>query len=640
MAWADRRSTVRCSLAMSATTGFAAVAIACAGTSPAPTTAAAGRPSNVLLITIDTLRADHVGAYGWGRARTPAIDALAARGVRFDRAFAASPITLPSHATLLTGLCPPGHGSRANGMRVRAGLDTMASTLQAQGWATGAFVGAFPLDRRFGLDRGFDRYSDRMPRNAEGHLLDERPGRVVVDEALEWLRGVGAERRVFAWVHLFEPHAPYEPDPARGPGGGNLPADVRYDDEVAKADTQVGRLIAGLGAREASTLVVLAGDHGEAFGEHGEFTHSLLLYDTTLRVPLVVAGSGIVPARTAIQEAVSLVDVFATVMDAIGLPRRDTDGVSLMSLARGGSIGRRDLYAETFAPLVDFGWSAFRSVRSDGLKYIASPRDELFDTAGDPGETRNLKNERGSEVTTLAARVTAYAGAELPADQAKNQSQDAGARSRLNALGYTSGNAARAPSAIRPDPKDKREQAARLALITSGELNGVALRRALEAVLAEDPSNALAHARLGYALVEHGQMGEAESHFRKALTSGVPTADAYLGLALCFVSTNRSSAAVEALEDALRVEPGNPVVEANLGNLELDAGRLDLGIRHLSAAVERDPDLYQARFNLARGLARAARRADALAQAQELLARLPAGAPQRLEVERLLRALR
>ncbi|MCX6545291.1 MAG: sulfatase-like hydrolase/transferase [Acidobacteria bacterium] len=637
---AERRPTARSRGAILAVAGIGALAIACGGSARAPSpTAATARASNVLIITIDTLRADRVGAYGWGRARTPAIDALAARGVRFDRAYATSPITLPSHASLLTGLYPPGHRSRANGMRVRAGLNTLASTLHQQGWATGAFVGAFPLDRRFGLDRGFDVYGDRMPRNADGHLLNERPGRVVVDEALAWLGGIGPGRHVFVWVHLFEPHAPYEPDPARGPGGRTLPPEVRYDDEVARADAEVGRLIAGLGDRGRSTLIVLAGDHGEAFGEHGELTHSLFLYDTTLRVPLVLAGPGLAAVPAGVQEAVSLVDVYATVLDGLGLDGPDTDGVTLMPLTRGGAIGPRELYAETFAPLVDFGWSAFRSVRSGGLKYIASPHDELYDIARDPEESRNLKDGRGVEVKALAARVAAYAGPELPADQVGGRVK-ADARSRLNALGYTSGTPTVGPGGLRPDPKDKRTLAARLALAMSGEVTGTALRDALVAVLTEDPGNALAHTRLGYVLVEEGRVREAEPHFRAALTSGVPTADAYLGLALCLVATNRRTAALQPLEDALRVEPGNPVVEANLGNLALDADRLDVAIRHLSAAVERDPDLHQARFNLARALARAGRRVEALAQAQELLVRLPADAPQRPEVERLLRALR
>ncbi|MGE5200118.1 MAG: sulfatase, partial [Rhodospirillaceae bacterium] len=354
-----------------------------------PATAAPPAFSTVVLITVDTLRADRVGAYGWTAARTPRMDALAARGARFTRAFAAAPITLPSHASLLTGLYPPGHGSRHNGMRMSDRPATLATVFRDRGWATGAFVAAFPLDRRFGLDRGFDRYGDRMPRTDDGRQRDERPGSQVVDEALEWVRTLGA-RPCLLWVHLFEPHAPYEPDPARGPAGRDAPPSVRYDDEVAAADRAIGRLLSGLGAREASALIVVAGDHGEAFGEHGEIAHSVFLYDTTLRVPLIVAGPGMGAAPAVYGVDVSLVDVVPTILDAAGLPPHDTDGVSLLPLLRGRGLAPRDLYAETFAPLFDFGWSSLRSVRSGPWKFIAAPSPELYDVSSDAGEQHDL----------------------------------------------------------------------------------------------------------------------------------------------------------------------------------------------------------------------------------------------------------
>ena len=367
----------------------------------------------VLLVTIDTLRADRVGAYGWAAARTPAMDALAARGVRFTRAFAPAPITLPSHASLLTGLYPPGHGSRHNGMRMNGGPATLATALREKGWATGAFVGAFPFDRRFGLDRGFDRYGDRMPRGGDGRLLSERPGREVIDEALEWARGVG-ERRMLLWVHLFEPHAPYEADPARGAGGRGLPASGRYDDEVARADHEIGRLMAGLAERAASALVIVAGDHGEAFGEHGEITHSLFLYDTTLHVPLIMAGPGISVLPAGQGADVSLADVFPTVLEVLGLPPQDVDGVSLLPFAGGESFAPRELYAETFAPLIDFGWSSLRSVRSGPWKYIAAPSPELYDVASDAGEQHNSIEGEAGRARDLEARVAKYSGPEPP----------------------------------------------------------------------------------------------------------------------------------------------------------------------------------------------------------------------------------
>jgi arylsulfatase A-like enzyme len=247
----------------------------------APTSA----PRNVLVITIDTLRADHVGAYGYAAARTPALDRLARDGVRFDRAYATAPITLTSHASLMTGRYPPGHGARHNGMRLDLATPTLAETFAAAGYATAAFVAAFPLDRRFGLVKGFQTYGDRMPRDESGHLANERPGRLVVDEALVWL-STHRQDRFLLWVHLFEPHAPYG-NPA-DPAQARRPALARYDDDVAEADAQVGRLLDSLGDLGSQTLIVAAWDHGEAFGEHGEISHSLFTYDTTLRVPLIL----------------------------------------------------------------------------------------------------------------------------------------------------------------------------------------------------------------------------------------------------------------------------------------------------------------------------------------------------------------
>src|SRR5688572_25162116 len=260
---------------------------------------------HVLLITIDTLRADRVGAYGYARASTPALDGLAKNGARFDRAFAAAPITQTSHATLLTGRYPQGHGARHNGMRIHDSVPTLAERFKAAGFATGAFVAAFPLDKRFGLARGFEIYGDQMPRDASGRQANERAGRAVVDAAIAWLATTGS-KRVFLWVHLFEPHAPYG-DPVN-PAFAGLSASDRYDREVTEADAQIGRLLNALGPRRARTLIVATSDHGEAFGEHGEIGHSMFVYDTTLRVPLLMEGPNIVAGR-AVDRDVGLVDV-------------------------------------------------------------------------------------------------------------------------------------------------------------------------------------------------------------------------------------------------------------------------------------------------------------------------------------------
>jgi arylsulfatase A-like enzyme/cytochrome c-type biogenesis protein CcmH/NrfG len=605
--------------------------VACSsGSRPAPPPSAA---SNLVVITIDTLRADRVGAYGYAAARTPAIDALARRGTKFERAYAPAPITLTSHASLFTGRYPPGHHARHNGMPLDPQAPLLADMLSKNGLSTGAFVAAFPLDARFGLARGFGTYSDRMPRAPDGRPANERPARIVIDEAVEWLdRHRGG--RFFLWVHLFEPHSPYG-----GPGDperSRLPAQARYDDEVAEADRQAGRLVDALGAESASTIVVLASDHGEAFGEHGEIGHSLFIYDTTLRVPLVLAGPGIPEGRT-VADPVALIDVAPTMLRLLGIAGTgfDADGVDLAPALGGAALPNRELYAESFAPLFDFGWSGLRSLRAERWKFIAAPRPELYDLSSDANETANVVEREPALARTLASRVEKYAGAEPVVASAP---PDPEAASRLRALGYASGHPRGTPSA-RPDPKDRRELALRLAQVASGEVAGRDLENALTAILKDDPGNPQAHLRLGYVRLESNEVTAAKRHFRTAIDARLPGADGYLGLAECEARSGRRDAAARALRDAERAEPNNPVVAANLGIVLAEAGRHADGIAALERAVAIDPEFHQARFNLARVYARAGRRADAAAAARELLRRLPGDAPQRAEVERLLAAV-
>jgi choline-sulfatase len=601
---------------------------ACAGCGGAreakPAPAASAR--HLVLITIDTLRADHLGAYGYQAARTPAADGLARAGARFTHAYAAAPITLPSHASLMTGLYPAGHGARHNGIRITLETPTLADTLARAGFATGGFVAAFPLDRRFGLIKGFQTYGDRMGPESGGRAANERPGRVVVDEALAWL-SAHRSGRFFLWVHLFEPHAPYgNPDDRR-------PALARYDDEIAEADAQTARVLDALGTDRASTLVVLAGDHGEAFGEHDEIGHSLFVYDTTLRVPLLLSGPG-VPAGRTIDDQVGLVDVAPTVLRLLGVTPFDADGLDLGPALTGTPLRARELYAESFAPLLDFGWSPLRSIRSGDWKYIAAPSAELYDLRADAAESRNLAKSDPAQAAALADRVEKYSSG----DVARTAMADPETRARLQALGYLSGSPS-ARASGRPDPKDRRALAAKIAQVTSGEVRGAELERTLRDVLAEDSGNPQAHLRLGYVLAESDRCAEAAGHFRAAIDAHLPSADAHLGLAACEAANKRFAAAAEALRAADRVEPGNPVVLANLGLVLSDGGHPADAVAPLQRALTIDPDLHQARFGLAVAFYRQGKRAEAADAARELLKRLPADAPQRPEVERLLKAV-
>jgi arylsulfatase A-like enzyme/Tfp pilus assembly protein PilF len=589
---------------------------------PAPPAQAPAAARNLLIVTIDTLRADRTGAYGYAAARTPAIDALARRGARFERAYAVAPITLPAHASLMTGRYPPGHGARHNGMRVDPAVPTLAGTLATAGFATGAFVSAFPLDRRFGLDKGFQAYGDRLPRPVQGRVVNERPGREAVDEALAWLQA-SRGRRYFLWVHLFEPHAPY------GNPADRRPLEARYDDEVAESDRQVRRLVEAVGS---DTLVVLLAAHGESFGEHGEIGHSLFVYDTTLQVPLVIAGPRV--AARVVAAPVSQVDLAATALALLGAGALDTDGLDLSPLLTGGDLPSRPLYAESFAPLLDFGWSPLRSLRAGGWKYIAAPRPELYHVVEDPSEQRDVSGAEGARAAALGEQVQRYS----PAHLAAGAVSDPDARARLQALGYVGGGPSRTPD--RPDPKDRRRLAARIAQVTSGELQGRELEAALREILAEDPDNPQANLRLGYVLQEAGRCGEARPRFERAIAAHLPSADAHLGLAACDAFERRFDRAAAALRAAERVEPGNPVVAANLGIVLSDGGQPAEGLPHLQRALAIDPEFHEARFNLAVAFARLGRRADAAREAEELLRRLPAEAPQRAEVSRLLHAVR
>ncbi len=413
----------------------------------------------------------------------------------------------------------------------------------------------------------------------------------------------------------------------------------RYDDEIAEADRQVGRLLDGLGSARAETLVVVTADHGEAFGEHGEIGHSVFIYDTTLRVPLIVQGPGV--EREVRDEPVSLVDIAPTVVALSGVQMSTPlDGEALQELRgrRPPGASPRQLYAETMAPFEDFGWSPLRSVRAGFTKYILAPAPELYDTRADADETTNLVAGQPAAAARLKAAVATFASTQAPPPVPLDDlSPDA--RRRLQSLGYLSGGGARGTRPL-ADPKDRRELAARLAEVTSGELSGTALEAALTRILADDPQNPQAALRLGYARVARGDCRSAVPNFRSAIAAGMPTADAHLGLAACLVAAKQTAEAIRVLEDAAALEPDNPVVLANQGLVRSDGGQPAEAVPFLRRALVLDPDLHQARFGLAVALARAGDREGASREAADLLSRLPATAPQRGEVARLLGALR
>ena len=524
--------------------------------------ASAGRPS-VLLVSIDTLRADHVGSYGYRAAATPVIDALAARGLRFEQAETVTPLTLPAHASLLSGTFPAFHGVRDNGsFYVGDEVTTLAEALKAHGYRTGGFVGAYVLDHRWGIAQGFDHYYDDFDLSrfemAAGLDAAQRPGTEVVDHALAWLAGEG-DQPFFAWVHLYDPHSPYvPPEPYRS----RFPATLEgaYDGEIAATDAQVGRLVDFLtrSRRLENTVIVVVGDHGESLGEHGEQQHGFFVYDAAVRIPLIVAGPR-VPTR-AVADQVRIVDVMPTILElaGVGVPSA-VQGVSLMPLGRGE---RQDLlgFSETWYPRYHYGWSELTAVRDGRYKFIAAPRRELYDTRTDPGELHDVaaSNPRVADALERAlADMTAKLA--IAATPQKPRPVEPDVEERLRSLGYVAASVSRATLADRRrgDPKDKiglynlLKRAAQDSV--TGQLeDGIAKVRD---VLAADPEVIEAHTMLGNMNVKAHRLPDAIAAYRKALAIDPEHEGAAWSLALAYQDAGKLDEARAGFERVRQLNP-------------------------------------------------------------------------------------
>lgn len=638
----------------------------------APRTSPPARPS-LLLITIDTLRADRVGAYGSTAGLTPAIDALAARGRVFENAVAAAPLTLPSHSTILSGLDPMHHGVRNNGTYAfPSDRETIATRLKAAGYSTAAFVGAVVLDRRYGLARGFDIYDDRIERAVEGRsvLESERPCALVVESAAAWL---GARRGpYFAWVHFYEPHAPYAPLPDLAAAHPGQP----YDAEVAGADRCLASLVAMARAASPSGLVVaVTGDHGEGLGEHGEATHGLFVYQSTLRVPMVIEGPG-VEAGSRTPRLARSADLAPTLLALLGAkPIEQIDGRDL--LAGGGGGG--EAYAESDYG-AGFGWAPLRSWRIGSHKLIDAPRPEFYDLDRDPGETRDLAAERPADVERLRAVLRAALGSEVKRD-ARRVSDEA--EERLRSLGYVAGTSAiSAGNAPLTDPKDARalletfersldreargDRSGAIALlkdVVRRDSRNLVFRRSLAGVLRRDhrlaesiqalraahalaPTDASIAHDLALSLAESGDSVQAIEWEERALAMDPESVDALDHLATLRAARGEFADARIAVERALALDANHARAWSNRGNiaqgqglpaeaeqsyaralelspglvdavnglgvLAVQAGRFEEAAQRFTRALELEPGFDEARLNLAVTEARLGREARAV----------------------------
>jgi arylsulfatase A-like enzyme/Flp pilus assembly protein TadD len=518
---------------------------------------------NILLITLDTTRADRIGAYGDTEARTPALDALAERGVLFERAYSPVPLTLPSHTTILTGLAPPAHGVRDNGRFVAPEtLETVAEHLSERGYATGAFVAAFVLDRSFGLDQGFAIYDDdtQADRNPLSFMVPTRRGEQVTDRALAWLgdRHGPRDAPFFVWAHYYDPHAPRDPPPPYDEMGD------AYAAEIAYMDAQVGRLIAGAersaGGRE--TLILALADHGESLGEHNEWSHGVVAYDSTLRVPLIAVGPGFAPG-TRSQAFVTIEDIAPTMLALLGEPpMAGSRGVALQTTLQGDTEGDPERVASfaCLGPSFSFGWAPLAGARTARWKYTATPEPvELYDILADPGETTNLASEEPEVVARLAALH-----AELDRGEAAPQTLlDSEVEERLAALGYLNA-PQRFEAGEAPDP---RRGVALLGLVERAK-NLAQMGRLADSIealeiLSEDRSvRAVALRSLGRIQSVAGRQEDAIATYREllALTGSL---EARLGLCNVLVAGDRAEEAL-ALLDALPQEGPSPPAKVTL----------------------------------------------------------------------------
>jgi arylsulfatase A-like enzyme/Tfp pilus assembly protein PilF len=496
----------------------------CEGTgAPAPPPA-----RHILLVSIDTLRADALGCYGSARARTDTLDRLASEGVLFRAAISPSPVTLPSHAAMLTGLDPWRLGILHNGIyRLAPRFDSIAEILADEGFETAAVIGGYPLTADSGLDQGFALYDDAIPLGADpGYAHPERRAEEVTDAAASWLRGrIDPARRFFLFVHYYDVHAPYRP-PEAYVGAGAAETYPGYRGEVAYVDDQIGRLLDALrtGGLLDETLVVVTSDHGEGLMDHGEPTHSIFLYDEIVRVPLILRFPAAIPGGRIVEEVVGLVDLAPTLLDAVGLAERGRriDGRSLWPLAtreadaHGGAV-----FSESQVGRLDYGWSPLRSVRTGEWKYVHAPEPELYAIREDPEESSNVISDHREVADRLRERIVEAFRTDVP--EARREIDEEELR-RLQSLGYlqdldASGSAEDDAAPAGPDPKTMTATYLQLQLATGEMAAGRHLEaeRRLSKLAAEDPGNVTARCRLADARVAQQDYAGARQALREAL---------------------------------------------------------------------------------------------------------------------------
>jgi arylsulfatase A-like enzyme/Tfp pilus assembly protein PilF len=588
-------------------------------------TAAGFAQKDVLLITLDTTRADHLSCYGNPQPTSPSMDAFAKGAVRFTRAYTPVPVTLPSHATLLTGLWPKDHGVRDNMTdRLKPSVRSVASLLKDKGYRTAAFISTFVLDHQFGLDRGFDVYDDRMTFTfKEKDENNERPAEATEKRVLDFLGGLKGKDPAFVWVHFYDPHHPYLKHPGTPQGMSE------YDGEIRHMDLSLGRVIEAW-AKTRRGLVILVGDHGESLGEHGERYHGVFLYEPDVRVPLLMAAPGLSAGTD--DRLASTADVAATILDYAGLPAAGLAGRALLK----PSGGHPRLFFESYLPANSFGWTPPFGILDSGLKYIHLPRAELYDLTADPMEAENLAARRRNKARLLRTSLEKdYGTVYVPPETAA----DPEAARKLAALGYRGGSTARADR----DPKDliwieaemdrgerleaegksaEAEQIFRKILAANPENYPVMIqlgsvlrktgrtekaKQVFREALRTNPNYAHAHYNLGAIAFEQGDLPAAKEHFLEVLRLSPGALDACFYLVRIALKNSDLPRAREFLDQAAGIEPESENLFFYRGLFAVAQGDFTAAAAAFSASLNIKPDYLDAQVNLAQALYRSGR---------------------------------
>jgi arylsulfatase A-like enzyme/Flp pilus assembly protein TadD len=556
------------------------------------------KPLNVVLVTIDTLRSDHVHCYGYEDVKTPTLDAVAKRGVLFEQAVAQAPLTDPSHASIFTGEDPTRHQVRdTGGFILPSSSITLATILQKHGWDTAGFIGSAVLKRQFGFNLGFGYYDDQMPKPGRGdQYLEEssRPAKMVIDHAIHWLN-TQSGKPFFLWVHLYDPHMPYTPPSPFREQYKTHP----YDGEIAYTDQQLGRLIDVLDRKAPkNTIIAVLSDHGESLGQHGEYTHGVFLYDSTLRVVFIMAGPG-VPSGVRVKRQVREIDFLPTVLGLMGgkdlVPHR-VQGTSLVPAFSGNLVDTGTSYEETLYPRINMGWSELRGIRTNQWMYIRAPKSELYDLARDPGEKTNVIQQHPLQAERLNSILNGVISAEGhgTAEKVKLGLMKPQTEQELYSLGYLSAYSPRTFDLTGQgiDPKDETN-VLKLLFEAENPLSNTSDARRLELeqqALTLDPTNPQIYYLLGGRYDKAHQFNEEMNLYRAAVTKGINSGMLHSRMADMLVRQGKTNQAIIEYEKAVQYNPSDTGSLANLATAYLNEGRLAAAELDFKRILVMNPD--------------------------------------------------